>query len=291
MAEDAAVVGQIPTTEQEQEQVLAPQAAQDADPDPIKALPTDRLTHTKQVEALKAWAIRGANGRPVTNSEIADLTKFNASTIAYNNAFFGECQLITKGGNGHTASPELIEYGRAVGFDDEKAGHKLANLFRKTWFGELIMPKVLYRPITEKEAITDLGIACRANKQKHEVRLRLLLDYLQFAGLVIRDGGMVSVGPTAKEQRRIPDQATQEGANSAPATLPPRENVGSGQVITTFNSVPEGRIQFSVNVDVPLSEMATWRPEVVAAFFAGVAQVVSAKAAVERAMGGSSKPV
>ncbi len=278
MPDEAAVVGQIQTSDN-----TTPTAQpSEADQKPIKVLPTARLAFNKQLDVLRAYAVAGSANRAVSNADVADLTKLNVSSVAYNNPFFGDCGLIIKGGNAHTASPELIEYGRALGFEDERAPHKLAPVLRRTWFGDLIVRRVLYRPIPEKEAVTELAIASRANKE-YEGQLRTLLDYLQLAGLITRESGTVSSGPTAKEQRMVDlDMGSQQGAE-----VTPRREQAAGGVATTFNHVPEGAISFSINVNVPLNELANWRPEVVSAFFAGVAQVVSAKAAVERALGGN----
>jgi len=47
-------------------------------------------------------------------------------------------------------------------------------------------------------------------------------------------------------------------------------------------SDPSGVVQFVVNVRVEMSEMRNWRPERIAAFFAGIAQVLAAKGSVEQ---------
>ena len=52
-------------------------------------------------------------------------------------------------------------------------------------------------------------------------------------------------------------------------------------VATAFAQVPEGVLKFSVDVNVDLREFATWQPDRISAFWAGIAQVLAAKAAVE----------
>lgn len=78
------------------------------------------------------------------------------------------------------------------------------------------------------------------------------------------------------------DVATSPSDSPQPVQVSPQRREPSGQTTTSFSQSPEGAIQFSVSVNVDLRELAQWRPEVVAAFFNGVAQVISAKAMVER---------
>jgi hypothetical protein len=44
-----------------------------------------------------------------------------------------------------------------------------------------------------------------------------------------------------------------------------------------------GSVQFNISVKVDMTEFANWPPDLVTAFFGGIAQVLSAKAAVEKA--------
>ena len=53
-------------------------------------------------------------------------------------------------------------------------------------------------------------------------------------------------------------------------------------VSTAFVKAREGGIQFSFNIDVDTKEMGTWAPERIAAFFAGVAAVLTAKGSLEK---------
>ena len=57
---------------------------------------------------------------------------------------------------------------------------------------------------------------------------------------------------------------------------------GAGGVTTTFNQAPEGLVQFAVSVRVDMAELSSWRPDRIAAFFAGIAQVLAAKGDVEQ---------
>lgn len=49
-----------------------------------------------------------------------------------------------------------------------------------------------------------------------------------------------------------------------------------------FSAPTEGVVQFHVSVKVDMNEFEGWQPERIAAFFGGIAQVLSAKGAIER---------
>ena len=50
---------------------------------------------------------------------------------------------------------------------------------------------------------------------------------------------------------------------------------------SNFHQQPEGLVQFAVSVRVDMSELSTWSPDRIAAFFGGIAQVLAAKGKVE----------
>ena len=56
------------------------------------------------------------------------------------------------------------------------------------------------------------------------------------------------------------------------------QNIPTRGVSSNFDQGnPEGLLQFAVNVRVDMAEIRTWRPDRIAAFFTGIAQVLAAK--------------
>jgi hypothetical protein len=283
---DISVIGQIPasadTPAPATPEVSASNTPPVAEERPVKALPTDRLSFPKQLEVLRAYAVAsGQTGKAVTNSDLANLTKLNVSSAGLNNSFFSEIGLITKSGNGYVPATEVVNFNRQWGYNTSTAGHKLAPALRRTWFGEIICSRLQMRPMTDKEAIGELADEAKAG-QRYASQLSTLLDYLETAGLVTQEGGMVRQGVMI---RAADEPARTEPASEATPMVPVPTPPPMGAVSTGFASAPEGAVKFHVDVTVDMKEMATWKPEVVAAFFAGVAQVISAKAMVERAAG------
>jgi hypothetical protein len=56
--------------------------------------------------------------------------------------------------------------------------------------------------------------------------------------------------------------------------------------VTSVLQSTAGGVTFNVDVSVDMAEFATWRPERIQAFFRGIAEVLAAKADVEK--GGQS---
>lgn len=248
---------------------------------PERALPTDRLAFKKQLELLRAYAVAGAQSdKPVALKELTRLTGWNIGTVSYCNPFFSEAGFITKVGNGYVPVPEVASFAKAWSFDAQKAGFRLAPVLRRAWFGKVLLPRLAMNRMPESEAITELAVDAKAST-KFKPQLKTVIDYLECAGLVERDGGSLKPGPTVRSEDAPskPDESQQPPEQRDASR---REVQGAPFVSTAFSHAPEGAIRFHVEVEIDLRELATWKPEVVSAFFGGVAQVISAKAMMEK---------
>jgi len=287
MATEPNVIGQIPSvTAPSTTDAPAPEYNIDKTPKPklAKALPSDRLSFEKSLVVLRCFAIgAGAENKPVSNAQLADLTRLNESTAGVNNVFFAQAGLITKVGNGYTPIPEVVSFERAYQFNQETAGQKLAPALRRSWFGAALLPKLAVRPVSEDEALGELAEACRAQPE-HKPQLRALLDYLVVGLVIERDGGMIRQGRLARDDGQTP--RTEDSTMAAQAQVTVTQNgapqTPAPRVQTVFTGGgPAGGINLAVNIEVNYAEMGTWPPQVVTAFMAGLAQVINAKAAAE----------
>lgn len=272
------VVGEIAPGTKPSPDAKAPPKKRPAADKPERALPTDRLAFKKQLELLRAYAIAAAQSdKPVALKELTKLTGWNIGTVSYSNPFFNEAGFITKVGNGYVPVPEVASFAKAWSFDAQKAGYRLAPVLRRAWFGKVLLPRLAMNRMPESEAITELAVDAKAST-KFKPQLKTVIDYLECAGLVERDGGNLKPGPTAgsEESSKLddPQQPPDSGSPSRAQTAP--------FVSTAFAHAPEGAIRFHVEVEIDLRELATWNPDVVSALFGGMAQVISAKAMMEK---------
>lgn len=250
---------------------------------PTKVIPTERLTVKKQFDLLRAFAAAsGPNGKPVTNKEVADILKMADTSVSLANFFFTETGLLAKGANGFTPSPEVMSYSRAYEWNPANAAHKVGPLLSKTWFAEALTPKLSFRAMDEDEAINTLADVSAAAPD-YRPNLKMLIEFMETAGLIQRDGTLIKLARNtgATEPVVTQEPTEREPTPAAVPTAPSRSTVS-----TAFTQQPtEGVVQFHISVRVDMGEFSNWKPDRISAFFGGIAQVLAAKAAVEKDAG------
>lgn len=252
---------------------------------PNKALPTVRIAFAKQLDLLRAYAAAsGPSARMVNLKDVAEIVQMSATTIPLANPFFVDVKFVIRTeGQGMTPATELLDYAHAYEWDKDTAAYKLGPLLAKTWFWEALQPRLSYQELSDDQAVTLLAEKSTAGPS-YKSQLRLILDYLEAAGLVRRENGMVKMvkGQTAASQPAAPSDSKteQEPIETAKGTPLPRTAVA-----TNFAQTKQGVVQFDISVHVDMAEFKGWQPARIAAFFNGIAQVLSAKGMVEQESG------
>lgn len=237
-----------------------------------KSLATERIRLDRQMQILRAFAaLSGSMAKAVSIAEVAEMTGMKASTIGIAIPFFVSVQFIQKGDNGYSPSAELVNMLRAHDWNAETAPHKLGPALRRTWFAEELLPKIAFGPLPEGQAIQKLAELSGAGPE-HESQLRMLIEYLAVARLVERDGGVL---------KKVAQSDAEETPEAAVETSSPQKEQPRSKVSTVFSQSPSGSVEFNISVHVDMSQMATWQADRIAKFFAGLAQVLAAKADVE----------
>jgi hypothetical protein len=244
---------------------------------PNKFLPTDRITFIRQLDILRGWAAAsGPTNKVVSNNDVADIVKMQSSTVSVGNAFFSQNGFLIKADGGYIPAAEIFSFLRAYEWSPETAANKLAPILSKTWFAEELLPRLTFAPLTTDEAIQHLADSCNAGPD-YRGQLRYLLDYLAAGGLVEWDGAQVRKGSATVTATTAPNTDIPQTPSNPPPTTEP-----SKRVAPTFFGTTEGAVNFNVSVRVDMGEFASWKPERIAAFFNGMAQVLAAKADVEK---------
>jgi len=256
---------------------------------PTKALPTDRINVAKQLEILRAYAAASQYGaKAVSNGEVASMVGMIPETISLGNGFLSSVGFIQKGEGGWIVASDVQAFLRAYEWNKETAANKLAPLIEASWFCQLLSPKLRFRTVEEDEAISILADASGAAPE-YKRQLRMLIEFLEATGVVQRDGSQLKLRSSASTPD--PDSTRQESPKSSiQPEAPPDTPVGSRpRVSTGFSQMAEGAMRFNVSFNVDMAEMGTWRADRIAAFFNGLAQVLAAKAEVERTAGNVEK--
>jgi hypothetical protein len=143
-----------------------------------------------------------------------------------------------------------------------------------------LIPRLTFGSIEEDAAITILAEACSAAPE-YRKELKQIIEFLCAGGVVARDGSQVKLarGVIEAQPPNIPPTTRQdEIVKETPAQKP-------GKTVQTQLQSTAGGVTFAVNVTVDMAEFATWRPERIQAFFRGIAEVLAAKADVEKSGG------
>lgn len=245
---------------------------------PNRPLPSDRMGFPRQLDTLRGFAVGSDSGsKPVGKGGVASLLKMNATTVGFMLPFFVDSSFITRAeGGGYIPSTEVIAFNLAHQWNPEAAAQKLAPIISRTWFALDLLPRVEFSAMEEQEAIESLSMAAGAGPE-YRPQLRLLLDYLEAAGLIRREGSLIRRG------------AAQGSTEPAPAPASPVASAVAEKgkevrpaVTTAFSKEDaEGLLHFTVNVRVRLAEVGTWSPDRIERFFHGIAECLSAKAGME----------
>jgi hypothetical protein len=113
-------------------------------------------------------------------------------------------------------SPELVAYNQAFNLSPPEAKRKIRPLFEKTWFCRLLAPRLQLSPQSEKDCIGLLAIEAKAGED-HLDRIQPLIRFLEFAGIVAINGGMVSFVSSGGDLA----EAVVKQANGGSSVIPP----------------------------------------------------------------------
>lgn len=258
------------------------EAAKGKESRPTKFLPTDRVSFPKQLEALRAYATGSSQGATaVDNAAAGALVGLAKHTISLLNPFFIENGFLAKVDGGFLPTSHVLNFARAHQWNSETAPQRLAPLVSASWFGQAILPRLQFRNLTDDEAIQLLGEASTA-PTRYRANLEILLEYLVAAGLVVKENGAMRAVPVGAEPAPPREKA---GVEMMQPEMTVREVQAPRAAVTTAfsqNSEGAGLVQFHISVKVDMGEFRTWTPSRISAFFGGIAQVLAAKAALEK---------
>lgn len=246
-----------------------------------KKVPTFRAGFAKHLDCLRAYAVLSENGtKPVHYVKIGPIITLHEANVSSMNPFFMESGLIEKRQGGYMPCEAVLDYNRAYAWDKDTAGHKLAPTIRDTWFGHELTQRLQFDSMDEDTAIKLFADICNAGP---EVRgqLRMLIDFCETAGLVKRDGSQIFSAESAAPRQRETAHAQPDSQPSIkPTTLPVSESAAQPAAPKQPSAdLPShsGTVHFQISANVDMTEMSGWSADRIAAFFAGIAQVLAAQ--------------
>jgi hypothetical protein len=239
-----------------------------------RSLPTDRMTFDKQVEALRSIAQIGGNGRrSVTAEDISSNVGLKGGTGGLSNKFFRDSGWIVSAGRGaYTASDSLMGYHRHLNVDPADslgARQYLAASARKSWYWEALEP-MLEGGIRHTMVLHALSREAGATDHTHQ--LQMLLDWVEWLGLIRRDGDMVFPGATTPEEGNsdqsdaatgeLPERPTTQDASACgtadPGSAGDAAPAAAPQSVAAVSGEPDvsALVSFSFNVRITADDAA-----------------------------------
>jgi len=247
---------------------------------PRQALPTVRISFSKQLDLLRAWAAAsGHDADSTTAASVARIAKMHPGTVMLANPFFSRLGFLIRSGHGFVPSSDVLDFSQAYQWNPETATTKLAPVLRKSWFANALLPKLGYSSLNESQVIEILAQEAGVGKE-YRAQLRMILDFLAVAGLIKREGNAIYPIKESLGERSLP----KERVSFTPTAFHQDKTV-TPQVLseTVGKEEAEGAVNFNISLRIDMKELANWKPERITAFFSGLAQVMSAKSEIEAA--------
>jgi hypothetical protein len=136
-----------------------------------------------------------------------------------------------------------------------------------SWFARALIPRLeMQKRVSRKQAIAVMAQAAGVD-QKQANKLSMLVDWLEFAGLVqVDESDMVSLPRTPAAEPTRPTKTEHQTAD--------REQRRTTAPTTTS----QGGVNLNFAVRVDITELAGWDAARISALFDGVSRVLAAKA-------------
>lgn len=206
---------------------------------PDRGVPTDRMRFDRQVAALRMYAqLSGPAHQPVGADYLGRALEVSAGTAGLCAAFFKDSGWVVRTGRGaHAATDALLDFQRRLNTDPgdlRSAVASLAGPARRSWYWAVVEP-LLTGGV--RRSVLLIALSQAAGAHDHRPQLLLLLDWLQWLGLVRREGELLhSVGPA-------PDA-------DAPDDVTPQELAPDGHGAPDGDGAPDGAPHGALD-DVP----------------------------------------
>lgn len=240
---------------------------------PNFAVPTDRMKFPEtQVSSLVSACVASRNGQvPVTSESQAALMGVSPATAGLNNGFFVSLGLMKKVGKGAYMPTELaLQFQQKWSFDKTGAPAILQPAFVGQWFYEAIKQRVQVGRPTVKQTIETLA-SHAGTDSSYETQYGLLLDWLEYVGLITTTGGVVSLVGEAETSTVEPPPA--DTTHQTPI-LPEPERQKPKQKFPV--------VSLSIEVSLTAEDLATLPPDAITALFDGIGKVAFVKAVIDR---------
>jgi hypothetical protein len=239
-----------------------------------KAFPTDRMKMDRQIAVLRTLGrLSGPRKDSVDGNALSKAVGgVAATTVILSNRFFADAGWIANSGKGlYAATDALVEYTRRLATGAADPAEVLRETARRSWFWELLEPRLANGRLAVNEAAILLMREADAT-DSHMPMILSLIAWMEHVGLIsVRDNfitaeddghsgdgdGAASAGPAAEPQLPA-DLQSPAGSEGEKSTVPPEE------------SFPAAVVAFGLDVQLTVADLALLTPEQIKAFFESI---------------------
>lgn len=214
----------------------------------VHVLPSNRHPFQIHFDLLRRFVTMARNGEGVGAAQVEG-SGVPIQAASMNVRFLRSIGLLTAPERGKYApTPEAIRFVNARSVSDERARPILAAIIGSTWFADLARSIFSTQPImSEDQFLGELAIAAQTDKTKEEPALRVILEYLVYAGVLTRDERGLSMGSGSPGRAA----STEEAPGLEPRVSVDRAVDGSGwHVLQTEDFYIKVRSDLSVVEDL-----------------------------------------
>jgi len=232
MAEVPSMEDQVKRTEEPSVEERAPPRKKERTYS-VHVLPSNRHPFLVHFDILRRFVTLGRNGEGVAAVQVEG-SGIPVQAASMNVRFLRSIGLLTAPERGKYApTQEAIRFVNARSVSDERAKPILASVIANAWFADLARSIFNTQPImSEDQFLGELAIAAQTDKTREEPALRVILEYLVYAGLVTRDERGLSFGSIASGSQASSEEAIATAAEPRLA-LERTADVGGWHVIQT----------------------------------------------------------
>jgi len=153
-----------------------------------QVLPSDRHPFQTHFEVVKRFVALSHNGNQPIDASRVEGEGIPTQAGSLNVRFLRAIGLLTATDRGlYLPTPDAMRFVSARSVSDEKARPILKKLLEGTWFVETARNYLSpVNPVSEDVFVGELAIAAQTDKEKREQALRVIVDYLDYAGVARR---------------------------------------------------------------------------------------------------------
>ena len=211
-----------------------------------RILPSDRHSFDHHFEILKRFVLRSRNGQEGVGADKVEGEGVPTQAASMNVRFLRDVGLLNVTERAqYVPTAPAIKFVNARSVDDNRAKPILRELVAKTWFAELAQEYLRLDPVmSEDRFIGELALACETDKAKKGASLKVILEYLLYTGIVVRDERGLSLGsgatPTAVDPSPTSPAMGSTPAVSAPQPAPARAEPPRSPDMPVMSALPIG---------------------------------------------------